>query len=160
MNLGLSICMYIHFLPQHLSQDWQISFFFIFCLKFRDHKYLKLTELNFLGKFSLARKWANLPICPFLQHFSQNWLLNFFFIFCRKLRDHKYSKLMELIFLKNSGLPENRSKRPKVAWFVCSFVMRVFFQDWLISLFWYFAWSRGSVSTKNIVPDQCWFMKL
>ena len=112
MNLGLSICMYIHFLPQHLSQDWQISFFFIFCLKFRDHKYLKLTELNFLGKFSLARKWANLPICPFLQHFSQNWLLNFFFIFCRKLRDHKYSKLMEHNFLGKS-LPESRLRDPK-----------------------------------------------
>ena len=53
-------------------------------MKLKDHKYFKLTEPNYLGKFLLARKWVkkaeNGPVCQFAvpQHFSQDWLISFF----------------------------------------------------------------------------------
>ena len=97
-------------LIQHFSQNWQISFFLIFCMKLKDHKYFKLTEPNYLGKFLLARKWAkkaeNGPVCQFavLQHFSQDWLISFFWTFCMNLRDHKYSKLRDANYLRKFSL--------------------------------------------------------
>ena len=60
MNLGLSVHSYIHFLSQHFSKDWLISFFFILCMKLRDHKYSKLTEPIYLEKFLLVRKRAKM----------------------------------------------------------------------------------------------------
>ena len=79
---NLSICP----LLQHFSQDWVISSV-IFCVKLRDHKYSKLTGLNFLGKFSLAQKWAkkvqNGLLCVFLRYDSTFFTIDslFFFFF-------------------------------------------------------------------------------
>ena len=47
--------------------------FLIFCLKLMEQNYAKLTQPNFLGEFSLARKRV-FSIFPSLQHFSQDWL--------------------------------------------------------------------------------------
>ena len=33
-------------------------FFLFFCMKLRDHKCRKVTEPDFLGKFSFSQKWA------------------------------------------------------------------------------------------------------
>ena len=76
MNLALSVCIYIytyaHFLSKHFSQDLLISF--IFCMKLRNHRFSKLTGLNFFVMLSLARKWdkkaQNGPIFPFIHYCS------------------------------------------------------------------------------------------
>ena len=85
---------------------WGLShwFCFIFFMKLRDHKYSKLTELNFLGNFSLIWKQAKRPEIAWLVFLSIYGNTFFrigslvFFIFCMKLRYHKYWKLTELIF--------------------------------------------------------------
>ena len=134
MNLGLSVHMYIQLLSQHFSQDWQISFFFIFCLNFRDHKYLKLTAEIF-GKILTCPKMGQFAYLSILAAFFSKLALKlFFFIFCIKLRDHKYSKLMEHNFL-GKFLPEIRLRDPK--WFnlsICS-LLQYFSQDQFVSLF-------------------------
>ena len=114
--------------------------FYIFCVKSRNHKYWKLWQSIFLQKSLLARKKAqNDQISPFVRDcrvFLVVGSLGFYLIFCMMLRDHKYSKnWWSKIFCKNSCLCENRTKRCKMAWYLCSFIMAAFFsQDWLIRI--------------------------
>ena len=60
--------------------------FFIFCMKLSDHKYSKLMELNFLGRFSPAQKHTKGSKMVELVHltvysvFRRFGLLMFFYI--------------------------------------------------------------------------------
>ena len=99
-------------------------------MKLRDHKYSKLTELNFFGKFLLAQKQAkkaqNGPICVFVRYdsiFLRIGSLVFFCIlhevegpqvlktdlteFFGKIFACAKTKLSQPGFLRNSRLPEN-----------------------------------------------------
>ena len=71
-----------------------------------------------------------------------------FFIFCMKLRDNKYSKLKEPSFLRKLSLAWKRTKITKNV-LICLLVHygNIFPWDWLISFFWCFVWSRGTIST-------------
>ena len=85
-------------------------------------------------------KWPNLYIFLFLWRFYQNWYV-IFFIFCMKLRNHKHSKLKKPNFYGKFLLTQNQAKRAQngtIFSFVC--YNCTFFEDWLISFFWYFVW--------------------
>ena len=75
MNLCLSVRSCVHFLSQHFSQDWLISFL-IFCMNLRANKSSKLAEHNFLEKMIAFAKtdqkgpnWSDLSVRPLWQHF-------------------------------------------------------------------------------------------
>ena len=128
-------------------------------MKFRNRKYSKLMEPNLLGKFSLAWKWANYaqkgPICWFVSYYSiflRIGLLVFFvffvfcfvfllLIFCVKLRDHKYSKLMRSNFFGKFWFAQKRAKKPKMARFLCLPITTALFSR--------LVWSWGKISTQN-----------
>ena len=112
MNLGLSIRTHVHF-SHSIFLRTGLLIFLIFCMKLTDHiyKYSKLTEPIFLGNFSLARKQSKYsPIVCYYSIFLRISSLFFFLIFCMKLRDHKYSKLRELDFLKKFSLAGKQAK--------------------------------------------------
>ena len=96
-----------------------------------------------------SSKWSYLSICTLLQYFSQDWPISFF-TFCIKLTDHKYPKLTELNFWKNSRLHKSGTKKAQndaICVFVC--YDSTSFQDCVISFSWCFAWSWGVISTQN-----------
>ena len=85
---------------------WAHYFFLIFCMRLWDSKYSKLMEPIFWESSHLPEngpKWPSLSICPFLQHFFQDWLISF----CMKLTDHKHSKLTKTILLGKFWLARN-----------------------------------------------------
>ena len=135
MDLSLSVRPYVHFLSQDFSQDWLIScfFFYIFCMKLRDHKYSKLTEPNFLEKFFFAKtgqkslKWSVYLFVHYGSSFSQNWLIKFVSYFAWSLRPISAQNWGSKVFWENSHLPENGPKCPKMPWFVCLSITATFF---------------------------------
>ena len=106
--------------------------FFIFSMKLRDHRYLKLTEPNFLEKFLLARKQAKKaqsdPICVFVRYDST--------IFCMKFREHKYTKLTEPNFMEKFLLVRKWAKKTQNG-LIYLFVHygSIFSQDWRLLKF-------------------------
>ena len=95
-------------------------FFFIFCMKLRDHKYSKLTKPNFFFKFLLSRKnakncpkWPNLSICCFFLYFAWRW--------------GTISNWRSRFFLGKFSLAQNQVKMSKMAQFVHLSVTTAFF---------------------------------
>ena len=82
MHLGPSGRTYVHFY-HNIFLRIGTSVFFTFCMKLRDHKYSKLTESDFWGKFSLAQKWAkksqNGANCPFACYYNIFLRIGLFF---------------------------------------------------------------------------------
>lgn len=125
--------------------------FFVFCLKLSDHNYSKLTELIFLEKFLLERKWArkfrNDSIYLFV-HYGSIFLgigsLDLYFVWS----DHKDLKLREPSFLRKFSLAWKWGKMTQNG-LICLFFhySSIFSWDWLISIFWHFVWSCGANST-------------
>ena len=121
-SVRTSVC----FIWHHFSQDWLISFLFIFCIKLRDHNFSKPTEPIFWGENIKVPKWPRF-VHLLLLHFSQNWLVSFFNIL-HELRDHKYSKLTKPNFLGKFLLIRKRTKKtPRMVRFICSLIMTAFF---------------------------------
>ena len=58
-----------------------------------------------------------MPVRSFVRslvtHFSRNWLVIFFLIFCMKLGDHKYSKVTKPDFSGKISFPSFGPKRGK-----------------------------------------------
>ena len=125
-------------------------------MKLWGHKSSKLTKPNFFGKFSIAPKWVknaqNDPNCLFVCYYGIFLRIGslVFFIFCMKLRDHNYLKLMEPNFCGKFLLPGKLAERPKMAQFIHLSITTPFFSGLAhIFLYIYFAWSLGTISTEN-----------
>ena len=112
---NLSICP----LLQHFSQDWVISSV-IFCVKLRDHKYSKLTGLNFLGKFSLAQKWAkkvqNGLLCVFLRYDSTFFTIDSLFFFFFLVFYTRFYLMTLDSYIRNHILAENMYFTRNIEW--------------------------------------------
>ena len=110
----------------------RIGSFVFFMFLLWDHNYSELMEWNFGGEFLLAWKWAKKaqrdPLCPFVHYYSIFFRIGpiFSFIFCMKLRDHKYSKLTEPNFLGKFLLA---LKWPRTAQFVHLSIATAFSQN-------------------------------
>ena len=91
-----------------------------------------------------------------------------FFIFCIKLRDHKYSILTEPNFfgkiLASPKMGQNGTICPSIFplrqhcsqdW-VSIFVIVYLFYLFIYLFFWYFAWSWGTISTQNSRSQVFW----
>ena len=95
-------------------------------------------------------KWSNLSICPLLQHFSQDWLMSWFFMyFGWKGWTISTQNWRSWIFWENSQFLETGPKGPKLSNLSIFLLLQHFSQDWLISFIQYFAWSWEIISTQN-----------
>ena len=104
------------FLSQHFSQDWLISFFLLIgwswgtkiSQNWPSGIFEKIVTCPKMG--GKSTKWSNWFIYQLLKYFSPDWPIRFF-IFCMKLRNHKYSKLT-YFFGKVLARPKADQKGP------------------------------------------------
>ena len=112
-------------------------------------------EANFLEKFLLAQKWAkrpkwlNLSICLLLQNVFQDWLISFFLYFTWSWSTISTQIWHCQIFLENSGLPKNRSKRSKMAQLIHLSVNTAFFSGLGHQFFSIFCMKLRTISTQS-----------
>ena len=99
----------------------------------------------------VGQKALNDLNCPFVHYYSILLRIGslVFLYFARGWWTISTQNWMSQIFWKFFHLPESGPKRPKMAWFVCLSVTRVFFQDWLFIFFIYFGWSWRTAGTQN-----------
>ena len=95
------------------------------------------------------QKVQNHPICPFVCYYRIFLRVGSlaFFIFCMKLRDHKYSKLTEPIFLGKFSFAWKQAKKAQID-LICVVIHYYLFFSGLVHWFWYFAWSGGTMNSQ------------
>ena len=105
-------------------------------MKLRNHKYSKLTQLNFLGKFLLvgkqakiAPKWPIVSICPLHSISFRIFSLLLLLIFWHYAWSWGTISTTNWhpIFFEKFVLARNWVKRPRIAQFVHKFVNTAFF---------------------------------
>ena len=71
-------------------------------------------------------------VSPLVKNFSQNWHISFFQIFCTKLGNYRYLKVLEPDFCGKIPFCPNLGKNdPKIRYFASFFFFENYFDSWL-----------------------------